>query len=334
MKVGMRKLLAISACLLVLASGAQAVIGLTTRFVDVVLEGLSLGGVYSLRAMKNVPYVVSNRGELPMEIVVEVMPPSSGDLQQSYEPIPDPSWVQVIPDRFNLGIGDSQFSEIVLSIPQDVKLQGRHFQAAIWAHAVDTGFMAVGVRSRLRFSIGQGPESLLAEKKRKAMLSLDLDLRPAKIYVLDVPVGEQEAYDPYEDRKGSKRRLTVTNRAEDTVKLNFTSMPWDVRYRRYTLPPGYEPAPDPAWLSFDPAKTDVEGEMIKGVRLKLKIPDKPEYRGKKYAFLISASIEGQAVPLELASLVFITTATESSTGKEKPAAPAVPDEDAGEDDAR
>ena len=304
-------------CVILLSARGEGLMGLTTRLSDVVVEGLGLGSVYSLMSGKNIPYVLTNRGDSAMEIVIEAVSPDQADLRAGYEPIPDPSWIQVIPDRFNLGAGESHFSEVVISIPEEVKLKGRHFQAALWAHSVDTGFMAVGVRSRLRFSIGQGPETLLAEKKRKAIQSLDLDLTPRQLYLTDVPVGAGEAYDPYAEGKGAKRRLIVTNRSEDAVKLTFASMPWDVRYRRFILPPGYEAAPDPAWLSFDPAKVEVKGEMIKGVRLKLRIPDKPEHRGKKYAFLISGKLEEEAVPLELDSLLLITTQIVEAESKGK-----------------
>lgn len=296
-----KRLIAAGIFMLLLCPRAEARIGLTTQFLDVVLEGLQTGRSYNLRVLKNVPYVVTNKGDISMDIVVESELPKKEDLQGEYEPVPDLNWIQILPNQFKLAKSESHFSELIVAIPDDPALIGRHFQAAIWAHAVGGGFMAVGVRSRLRFSIGKGPEALKAEKKRKAMLSLDLDLQPRKIYLPLVPIGKH-----YDVREAAGHSLTITNRAADAVQIEFLSSPWDQQQQRFLLPPDYQMAPDPKWLTLKPEIQKVKGETIKRVMFYLDIPEDAKHYGKKYAFLISANIKGQVVPLELYSVVCVT----------------------------
>ncbi len=287
--------------ILTLCTKAEARIGLTSQFVDVVLEGLQPGQSYNLRELKNIPYVVSNRGDVSMKIIVEIETPQKTSLSEGYEPIPDINWVRILPNEFQLAAGESHFSEIIVTIPDDPALTGRHFQAAIWAHGLTEGSMSVGVRGRLRFSIGKGPETLKAEKKSKAMLSLDLDLQPRKITLPGVPVGKH-----YDAMEAAGRSLTITNRAADAVQIQFVSAAWDQQQLQYLLPPDYQPAPDPKWLTLDPKTLKVKGEQIKRARFYLDIPHDAAHYGKKYAFLISANIKNQAVPLELYSVVCVT----------------------------
>ena len=307
-----KRLIAAGIFVLLLCPKAEARIGITSQFVDVVLEGLQPGQSYNLRELKNIPYVVRNKGDVPMKIAVEIEPPQKTALSAEYEPIPDLNWIRILPNEFQLAAGESHFSEIIVTIPDDPGLIGRHFQAAIWAHGLSESSMAVGVRGRLRFSIGKGPETLRAEKKNKAMLSLDLDLQPRKIYLPRVPIGKH-----YDVMEAAGRSLTIANRAVDAVQIEFISSPWDQQQTQFLLPQGYQPAPDPKWLTLKPKTQKVKGEQIKRAMFYLDIPDSAAHYGRNYAFLISANIKNQGVPLELYSVICVTI--EAAPGGAAPA---------------
>ncbi len=271
-------------------------IGIMTRFGDIVLENMK-PGVYNLRQLKNLPYVVTNPGQAKVEVLVDVVVPDK--TQEGYEPIPDPSWVQVVPNQFVLEPGQNHFSDVVLTVPEDPKYQGRHFQATLWAHTVGTGFTAAGVNSRLRFSVGTvGPEALQREKKRKAMLTLDFDLKPETVRVR-VPAGRAA------DLKALARAsLKLTNRAEDPLKVRVISLPWQPQF---SLPADYEPAPDPAWLTLGPETALVKGLTIGEFVPTVRIPAGPEHAGKNYAFLVKAEVVAEkSVPVEVYSRILVS----------------------------
>ncbi|MBI4395645.1 MAG: hypothetical protein HY548_01025 [Elusimicrobia bacterium] len=298
---GIPKGILIAACVSgLIGQGPLAVhsgVGLVTRFADVVLENVNVGQVYNLRSERSVPYTLKNRGSAPTKVVIEVLIPSAKELQPGYEAIPDPTWVKIIPNHLMLEANGAAFSEVVLEVPDDPRYTGRHFQAAFWAHSSDEGLIGVGVRSRFRFSTGPGPDTLKQEKQRKAMLTLDFDMLPQTIYLIDVEPGIR-----YDVKEEMGKSIKITNRAETALSFTLASAPWN---ERYSLPEGYEAAPDPAWLKVEPAEMDVEGLQIKVVKMFLEIPKANIHRGKKYAFMVKAQLQA-GVEIEVLSRVYVT----------------------------
>lgn len=279
MKRTMRGALAAAAVAAALGvSEAAAAIGLSSQFVNVAMENLEPGKSYNLLELRGLPYTVKNRGDGPVEVLVEIQPPTTAEVLAPYEPIPDPTWVSVSPGRMRLEAGEPGFAALTISIPDDPKLVGRHFQGQIWAHTVNTGLLAAGVRSNVRFSIGKGPETLEDEAKEKAMVSLNYDLWPAALYVKKAKVG---AYDP---QKEEGRQFVLTNRAEETLELVASAVPWE----RLALPAGYEAPKDLSWVKVEPSTVKVDPVSLERVRLKLDVPE--AYKGKKLAFLIQLAL--------------------------------------------
>lgn len=272
-------------------------VGLSTRFVDVTLEYLEVGGTYNLRTLRNIPYTVRNKGETTIIVKVETAIPKKSEIVPGYEPIPDPSWIQILPNEFRLNGGQTGYAEMIVQLPNDPSLVGRHYQATIWARTANTGLFAAGTQGRLRFSVGPGPESLKEEAKQKAMMTLDFDVTPPEMYVLNLEPGKT-----YKLNKMVRRKLKITNRADTPLHMKFESIGWNPRFN---LPRGYEAAPDPNWLKFKPGKAIVKGDRIFTVEPIVKIPKGEEHRGKKYAFLMKADLV-MGVELEVYSRIFVS----------------------------
>jgi hypothetical protein len=263
-----------------LAATARAVIGLSTQFSDVVMENLKPGRSYNLRELRGLPYTVKNRGDGPAEVLVESVVPLPTERRTPYEPVPDPSWIRVTPNQYRLGPGEAGFSDIIITIPDDPSLIGRHFQSSVWAHTVGTGFMAAGVRSVLRFSVGKGPETLEEEARQKAMVDLDYDLYPPALYIVQAKVGK---YDP---KKVERKSLKLTNRSENALELNLKPVRWVGKFGN--VPEGYEVPDDLSWVTLEPPTVKLEGETLKEIKVMLDVPE--QYRGKKLAFLLELSL--------------------------------------------
>jgi hypothetical protein len=269
------------AALIVLAAGlqppgARADIGLAARFGDVILEGAQTGHVYDLKEAAHVPFGVENRGDAEMTVEVQFARPRKETLSPDYEEIPDPSWMKAVPGRLRIPAKGVGFFDLLLSIPDDPKLIGRHFQVMVKAVGAD-GLFGVAVENRVRFSIGPGPESLKAEKKKKAMQQLDFDVTPQILYLTDVPVGKR-----WESRAEARKSVRVANYARDPLTVRMSVEAWDASV---PLPEGYEKIPDPGWVTVSISTLTVAPDQIAQTGFTVRVPDAPKNRGRKWAVM-------------------------------------------------
>lgn len=247
-----------------LALPARARVGLSTQFIDVVVEGLSPGGVYSLRELRGSSYAVKNRGDALVEVGLEALVPAV--LVPPYEAVPDPSWIELSPARLSVEPGAIGVSEVVIRVPNDPMLAGRHFQATLLALTLKTGLVGAGVRSRLRFSTGPGPETL------------NFEFTPAELTLAKARTGVV-----YQAFKAERRRLSVANRAKVELRLRLEAAPWGTQ----PLPQGegWETPADLSWVRLEPAVLAVGASGSAEVRLVLdRAP--ASLAGLKAAFLI------------------------------------------------
>ena len=260
-----------------------AKIGLAARFGDVIVENAAIGQTYNLREILKIPFGIENRSDIAVDVVVEISPAEENTLKTPYESIPDPTWVRSFPERLNIGPKSQGFFDLLLTIPNDPSLTGRHFTAIIKARTDGTGLLGGAVENKLRFSLGPGPESIKEEKRQKAMSKLDFDISPQAVYVVDVTAGKT-----LDVKKAQGKSIRVANYSADNLPIKLTSAEWD---KKLFLPPGYEPIPDPAWITFKKDEFDVKGEAIEMFQMQILIPDDPKHRGKKYAGLIRSGLK-------------------------------------------
>lgn len=263
------------------ARTAHARIGLSTQFVDVAVEGLEPGGVYSVRELRGSPYSVKNRGDGAVDVAVEVQVPKR--TVPPYEAVPDPAWLALSAPRQRIEPGALGSSDIVIRIPDDPSLAGRHFEAALWARTLDTGIVGAGLFSRLRFSIGPGPGAGPRREPEAAAVSLNFELSPSALTLSRATTGGL-----YDGTLAEGRRFTLRNRADAAVRLVLKAVPWPVD--SLPLPPGgWEATADVSWVRFEPAVVVVDGGSAQEVRVLL--DDAPRsLRGAKSAFFIQVQL--------------------------------------------
>lgn len=271
-----------AAALLLAAPGARADIGLAARFGEVVLEGAKPGKSYSLREASRLPFAVQNRGDAPAEIVVESLIPGRGDLSKGYEAVPDPGWLKAVPERMTIPAKGLGYFDLILTLPEDAALEGRHFQATVRARMAGSGPLALAIENKVRVSVGPGPAGLAAEKKAKAMARLDFDVKPRELYLAGVAAGR-----PFDSRRAQKKAVRAANYGDEALELAFTAAAWEPGAE---LPEGYEPLPDPAWVRLSPSPLKVKGGAIGQASVVVDIPDEARHRGKKYAVLIRTGL--------------------------------------------
>ena len=127
--------------------------GLSTGFSEVTLENLETGHVYRTKETANLPLVVVNTGNLPIDLKIELILPQPAELKEGYEPIPDLSWIKFEQADFKeVKLNDSAISDVIIAIPNDKKYQGKKYQVFIWSHTTGTK-IGLGLKSKLLFTI-------------------------------------------------------------------------------------------------------------------------------------------------------------------------------------
>lgn len=269
------------------APASYARIGLSTRFVDVEVEGLRPGGVYTLRELRGASYALKNRGDGVIEVGIEVRVPES--LLPHYEAIPDPAWIELTPRVLSIEPGALGLSEIVIRIPNEPALDGRHFQATLSARTLGAGLLGAGVNSRLRFSIGPGPGAAAPRGPADAAGGLAYDLRPKALSLSQARTG---AF--YDGKKAEGRRFKLRNRAGTELRLALKAVRWPVG--ELPLPAGgWETPEDLSWVRFEPAVATVGAFASREVRMLIdKAPE--SLKGGKAAFLVELRLpDGRVV---------------------------------------
>ncbi|TPW19968.1 MAG: hypothetical protein FD126_2156 [Elusimicrobia bacterium] len=301
--------LALNVLVLVAAApSAYARIGLSTRFVDVEVEGLRPGGVYNLRELRGAAYALKNRGDGPIDVAVEVQVPES--LMPHYEAIPDPAWIELTPRVLRIDPGTLGSSEIVIRIPNEPALDGRHFQVTLSARTLGAGLFGAGVNSRLRFSIGPGPGAAAPRGPTDAVMKLEYDLRPKALSLSKAKTGTL-----YDGKRAEGRRFLLKNRSGAELRLALKAVRWPVG--ALPLPAGRWKTPeDLSWVRFEPAVATVGAFASREVRMVLdKAPD--SLRGGKAAFLVELRLpDGRVV--ERTHRGFITFPTGGGLEKKGP----------------
>ena len=287
-------------------------VGLSMRFTDVTLENVEPGTHINLRVSRNLPMILHNQSDTEdTDVVIEPLLPNARELKDGYEPVPDLTWIQSIPDHFHLGPQASASVDVLLNVPTDPKYVGHHYEVILWAHtdqknkSLATGgvLFQVGLHARFRLSIGtKGPASLQREKllKKLETINTNFSLSPDNLFVRDIPLGV--SLDLKTDKKAA---LKVVNQSDDPVSLKVHAIAPDPNVYPQA---GYENVPDFTWLDISPTVIKVNPNSIKELKMHLKIPNDPKYKGKNYMFLIQTTLADESIPLSYYNMVYITTA--------------------------
>ena len=125
--------------------------GLSSHFVEVKLQDLEPGRVYSVKEETGRNLVVKNTTDKKtVDIAIKPELPVGYNLVKGYEPIPDSSWIQIEKSYFkDVGPGESAVTDIKITIPKGNKHRGKKYQVYIYSHTAGKAAMQVGLMGRL-----------------------------------------------------------------------------------------------------------------------------------------------------------------------------------------
>ena len=273
--------------------------GLSTSFGDIFIENLQIGETYSTKELINLPLRVKNDSPYEMDLKVEVMLPSQGDLKEGFEPIPSPFWIRFERSTFTVASGGVAETDVFISIPKDKKLKGKQFQVYLHSYTVPKPEKAlrisVGLASRLLFTI--------AEKegvRRKGDEVGVFQVLPDDLFLIDVPLGKK--VDVWE-QFGKSLKVYNPNKVECRYRIeSITLKEGDSPVRR-----GFEETPDPKYLTFDNMTIKVPPKSSESVLLYLTIPDRPENREKNLMFLVRVKQLTGKIRVAVNSRIYVMT---------------------------
>ncbi len=269
--------------------------GLRCSVGEVVINNLKIGQTYSLKALANLPLVLTNTSDRPVHILVDALVPDSSELRVEARPIPNACWASAAPDSFDLGPRETKSVEMLLSIPDDETLFGRKFQVTFWSHTMAQAgdLLAYGINTRVIFSIDQVrdttsvvPSGDLSLSLTPAAMTLD-GIVPGREYRL-----EDLLHDPLVVRNTSNRPLSVELRALNPLQSATE------------LTPGYADLLDAATVKFTSAHFTLKpGEQatVTGTVLFSKIGSSA---GKKYMCVVAAEVVDLPVRTQIYSRIY------------------------------
>jgi len=278
-----------------------AKMNLHSSFGEVVMENLRLGETYNTREMVNLPLMITNYSEEKLTVRLTVKKPQPVELREGYEPIPDIDWIELSADRMEIEPGGQGAADVIIHVPNDEQYAKKRYQVLIESVGAGKGSISLGIEHRLLFSIAP-TEAQVKEDERevKLLANLNYTVLPPKIMLYDFKVGRKQDL-----AKLTGKTFKIINPNDEDYRYRVSSMA--IKESKVTSSPGYEDCPDPSFLTFSESEVDVPANMVRVVKLFLNIPDKKEYRGKKYMFLIQTELLGQGIPVGQYNRVYVIT---------------------------
>lgn len=279
----------------------EAGAGLRTQAGEVVIENLKIGQTYNTRELVDLPLRVINTGDETVDLKIELYIPLENEIRRGYEPIPDISWVKLSKDFFTVGPGESAVADVIISIPDDEEYFNKRYQFNVWSHTVGSGkFIALGLDSRFLFTIADVRVDVSEERYMELIGDINFSLLPHRLHINSLKLGKK-----YNIKKLTGVSFKLINPNERKFTYRMTSL--DTKKDLVQVTKGWEDCPDPSFLTFGKSEFSVGANEIKKISAYLEFPDKEEYKGKKYLFIIYTEVLGQAIPFGVYNNVYVTT---------------------------
>ena len=249
---------------------------------EVLVENLQIGSQYSMTKLVNLPLVVVNQSPNPSEIKLTVVKPTPEGLKAGFEAIPDISWVKLEAEEVTIPANGTYRSDVLINIPNKSAHLGKKYQVNFLAATKPpvSGAMtiAMAVQGRMLFTIAPVKQKTVGELKTA---NIDFVFEPARVEVKELALGKK-----VEIMAPEQKPTEIKNRSQEKMVLNLSSL--NVSQTVVKPDPGYEATPQADFLTFKEDEITINPGATAPFKMMLEIPDKPEYQGKNFEFVVSA----------------------------------------------
>ncbi len=252
------------------------------NYSEVLVENLDIGGQYSMVELVNLPLIIVSGSEKLINIEIEALKPAQKRIKKDFEAIPDTAWIQFATKEAIIPAQGTFKSDVRINIPDDKKYLGKKYHVDILARQVapeGTGMLlALAVKGRLLFTINKDKQGV---GQPQTPINLNFAILPnTRVEMKDFPLGKK-----VEILAKDRKPIEIENKGKKSMKFLLQSLdPKDTVVR---AEPGYETCPSTDMLKIKREEIKINGNRKKTMKLYLEIPDKPEYQGKKYHFIVS-----------------------------------------------
>ena len=130
--------------------------GLSTTYVDVMVQQVPLGRERAISDGEGRPLVLKNLSDHAIEVHLDALVPTKTQLQGTAEAIPDTRWITIAPQTVTIPAKGKRSCKVTVRVPENPLYRGKFYQAVIWSHATPPKAGGVtfnaGLISRLRFT--------------------------------------------------------------------------------------------------------------------------------------------------------------------------------------
>ncbi|MFH1784757.1 MAG: hypothetical protein ABH868_07730 [bacterium] len=275
--------------------------GLSTSWGEVVIRNIHVGQTYSVQESSNLLFKLTNTGDQDANIRIEVISPTSDNLKESYESIPDVAWVSLDKYRFLAKPGETVETDVKISIPDDPEYLNKKYQVYLFAYTIESpGFMGVGLRSRLLLHTAALRPTRTVKIVAPPKGNLDFKVHPYEVHLEDIKISKK-----YDVGKVADKAFEIVNFSDSEESYIIKSL--DPNQILTSLPGGFEPAPDAGFISFKEDQLSIKSKGSENPKIYLRIPKEDKYKGKKYVFVIYTEKMNQGKPMGVYNRIYVTT---------------------------
>ena len=250
---------------------------------SVAVNGLRAGKSCRLAECAKTKLSLLNTGSEAASVALSVAVPPTTDLEDGYEAAPSAAWVTLEQSGWKLQPGSEGATDAVVAVPRDGRLKPGQYQLNWLADGKTGGGLMLRLRSRLLLRVEDEDEDDWRRERERAAKRPDaaVKLLGDKTDLRRAPLGRRV------ELRDLGAALKVANLGEgaQVVRLRVRAPE--------QAPRGYEPCPNPGFLTV-PKRLKAAAGKVAEVPLELEVPDQPRYRGRRWAFEVTAQ------PLEAA----------------------------------
>ena len=224
------------------------------------------GKAYDLYKETGLRLTIHNDNDVSHTYLLSAHRPS-GRLVTGYLKIPDAGWCRFEKSEITVEAGGKGYGNLYLQIPDEEKYYNQHWVVNLnVAGKPGPGGIALAVNVRTKI-----------ETKSKA----DVKEKPDGIIAFKPSILRFEDVSSDNAQKGSVTIYNNDNKAHIYKITPFLHSLKEERQSTY-LTDSYQVLPDSDWIVLSKDKLKIEPESAGNLSLKLEIPDKPEYQGRKF----------------------------------------------------
>ena len=246
-------------------------------FLGDVLPGTSVAGSKAGARLR-----VENSGSETVKLAFKAVSPPLQDLKDGWEPWPSPDRVRVDSLRTTLAAGEGADVEVAVRVPDEADLSGGQYQFDVLETGTDPAGASLTVKTRVLLSVG-APLPRADVSAEGFAPRPGFTLAPPSAALDGVPLGRTDAH------PGAEATLKLVNAGDEDLTVTLSpAREWDDEAR---IKEGYEPAPNPRWLRFDPGVVVVRAGAIVRARIWADVPRQARYAGRRWAFVAAVDAE-------------------------------------------